>query len=191
MIEAVLCNNPHPNIDYRVLDIEQVACINDFVPDAITAHWCLHWVRDKRALLRLLHSISHSGALLLISTCQQLPDLLADIDVFLRKRLHIDQDSPFFFVTQSEWEDLLQDYGWIVSASIVKDEPHSVTVGPEFLRHWYAASSGAALYSLSPDELPAEVIRELTEFLNERYCSASNTWTFVENALFIVACRDR
>lgn len=185
MIAIAEENSADSKIKYQICDIDCVDVLTGTF-DLVLANYSLHWIKNKELLLNQLKSLTSVESLFLISTCEKLPSLLWDIDEHLRTELNVSVEKPFWYLTKDEWKKIMAEHGWKLMDFDVSQDPHTVVRGQEFLKQWYASSSGKAFYNRNLKMLPFSFTDALMKKLDRIYGVTDEKWEFKEDTLLMV-----
>jgi trans-aconitate methyltransferase len=158
--------------------------------DAILSHWAMHWIADKDQVFSDLDRIVEKDALLFISTCEKLPDILMDIDDYIRKELGITSSShsPFHYLNREEWEAVLQKHGWNIVKTDHFQVGHAVKSAKTYLEHWFTTSTGKFTYNRHLVEINQLSLSDLLMLMERKYGDSDNEGLlFEEDVLFLIA----
>lgn len=193
MLETARSLNAADNIQYLELGAEKLEDLRGQVFDVVVSNFVLHWVADKEKVLTGLSAVTRPGSYLMLGTCEALPSLLADIDVFLREAFHVSADvqPPFYYYTLLEWAHVLARFGWTLEAVSLKRESHYTGDTESFLNHWVTASSQKICYGRWFDDLNVEQKQRLLSVLRDKYkLPQDDSFLFYEQTLLLVARKE-
>lgn len=189
MLETAKAENSHPKLTYMELGAERVGELTQNF-DVVHSNFVLHWVEDKDAVFQGLDKVTHKGSYFVLGTCQALPNLLMDIDVFMRQEFEVaaEAKSPFHYLDLRGWVNLLHKYGWRIEAASVKHDNHYTGDAQEFLEHWVTASSQKICYGHGYNELTSARKKALLTMALEKYAFQNErSFLFQEETLLLVA----
>lgn len=154
MLETARRENADPRILYKELSPEKVGNLG-MVFDVVCSNYALHWIENKQAVMEGLNKVTCKGSYLMMGTCQDLPQILWDVDTFMRREFKIGEDvpAPFHYLDLVDWANLLQKYGWRIEAVHAKHDDHYASNAREYLEHWVAASTQKICYGNWYDDL--------------------------------------
>ncbi|MCB9963629.1 MAG: methyltransferase domain-containing protein [Rhodospirillales bacterium] len=159
--------------------------------DLVLSHWTLHWIQNKTALFKDLERVVEPGSYFVLSSCERLPQILEDIDLYVRSELGISPsgESPFHYQTRSEWEALLKTHGWTIKAAENFTVDHVVRDAKEYLEHWFTTSTGKSTYNRHLVEISDLARSDLVWFMERKYGRGEKSagLQFNEDVVFIVA----
>lgn len=194
MIQIAEESHAHPLVTYKKLMAESLMHLVEEGTepfDAVLSNWALHWVSDKNKMFEAVNKLTKPGSFFMISTCERLPSILTHIDVYIRNEFRISGtgQSPFFYLTAPEWEELLDRHGWRVIGQKVYTTPHEVENAEVYLDHWFTASATKFMYGKHLAELSPLSRNDLVwamerEFPSPRY---EGGLRFTEDVMFMVA----
>lgn len=191
MLETARKENTDPRITYLEMKAEGFDVLGETF-DLAHSNFALHWVKDKAAFFESLNKSVPVGGYLMLGTCQKLPDMLMDIDAFLRKAFGIADsvEGPFHYHDMLGWAEVLRKYGWEIEAAQTKYDQHYTGDAKEFLQHWVSASSQKICYGRWFDDLSDAQKDELLATMLEKYrYEDEESFIFNEQTLLIIAKR--
>ena len=159
--------------------------------DLILSHWTLHWVQDKQALFESLERVIDKESKIVFSTCERLPQILTDLDEYIRVELGISPygESPFHYYDRTQWEDLLKSNGWKIACAESFTVDHMVDDAATYLEHWFTASTGKFTYNRHLVEISELSRKDLVWFMENKYGTGKKEGQlkFTEDVLFVIA----
>ncbi len=197
MLETARRENADPKIAYKELGAEKIGNLGK-VYDVVCANFVLHWVENKTATMEGLNKITRKDSYLMIGTCQDLPQILWDVDAFMRREFKVGADvaAPFHYLDLVGWGNLLQQYGWRIEAAHVKHDDHYASNAREYLEHWVAASTQKICYGNWYDDLSDNqknlMLKEILakyRYHDEKDKDGQSALLFKEETLLLVARR--
>lgn len=197
MISVAREKYAHDKISYHLASAEglmQAVGNLDVNYDLIFMNWSVHWIQNKEKLLSDIDDISTNSPYLAISTCERLPEILMDVDEYVRQVLMLSPSTeyPWFYLDDRGWQSLLQQAGW----RIIKSEPlsvdHYVDDARQYMEHWFAASTSKFLYGRQMEELSDLSFNDLVWFIEQKYPHPEKPGGlyFKEDAIFILAQKE-
>lgn len=194
MIEVAVESYADPRIDYRqgvAADLGKLIGSQAF--DGVILNWSAHWIPQKETLLRDLSGHTRQGSWLMLSTCEELPQLLQHIDGYIRNDYQITAgESPFHYLDKANWHDLLTRHGWTIAAVRAVNIIHEVEDAAKYLDHWFTASAAKFLYGSHIQQLSPDSRTDLITYMKRLFPSSQHPdgLHFTEKALFILATRN-
>ncbi len=159
--------------------------------DMVLAHWVLHWIKDKDSLFSSLERVIDKESLLVFSTCERLPQILVDLDEYVRIELKIPPqgESPYYYLDRAEWENLLQQNNWNIKCIEAFEVTHHVNNAEEYLEHWFTASTAKFTYNRDFAEVSESSRKDMVSFMESKYGSDTKDGglSFTEDVLFVIA----
>ena len=104
MHNQAISQHADPRIEYLQKSAAHISAMKPArrAYDLVLSHWVMHWIKEKETLFRNLERIidDHKKSYLAIATCEALPQILQDIDTYIRYEFDISPmgDSPFFLL---------------------------------------------------------------------------------------------
>jgi len=182
-----------PRIDYQQMGAEDISSLQGKTPDfdAIFSNWAIHWIEDKEKLMSDLDPMTTNAPYLMISTCERLPEILVDIDQYVRAELLMPSNTvyPWYYLTREEWTALLEKHGWTMLEVKNYTTPHYTRDAREYLEHWFAASTAKFLYGRQMEQISDLSLSDLTWFIEQKYGDPNHEGglAFDEDVIFMVA----
>lgn len=195
MISTAKNQYAHPKIEYILLKAENLSALADMnnAFDIVVSNWAVHWIEDKQAMLSHVKNLLKKNGLFFMSTCEKLPEILSDVDTFIRDELkHIKSlINPFHYLKAPQWRALLNEHEYHVICKYKANITHEENNAYHYLKHWFAASTGKFAYSKQIEEFNPLSIDTLLSFIEKKYAHPhkKNTLAFQEDVLFIAARR--
>lgn len=192
MISVARADHANPRVEYKHMAADGLDTLSgDF--DAIISNWVLHWIEDKTRLMTDLANITHKGSVFMFGTCENLPLILQDVDVFIRRELNVQSKgkTPFHYLKAEEWTNLLETHGWKIKKQRAYKTSHFAIDAKGYLEHWFAASTAKFLYGHQMEEISDIVMSDLIWLIEEKYRDPNfkDGLLFHENVVFTVAER--
>ena len=186
----------HPKVSYHQAKAEECAPIIEGIEkpiDMVFANWSLHWVQDKDAFLEALNQKLNASSFFAFSTCEKLPDILTDMDEYVRAELLLPSltEAPWYYLTADEWRILLAKHGWRVMEQRSYETPHFAPDSRSYLEHWFSASTAKFLYGHQMEQISDLSINDMLWFVEQKYADPDNEGglRFIEDVTFCVAQR--
>ena len=189
MLETARRENAHEAIKYLEIAAEKVDSLNQTF-DIIHSNFVLHWVENKDTFFKALDKISQQGTYFMLGTCQNLPSLLLDIDILLRKAFKVPENTPapFHYFDIQQWTEILKRYGWKVEAVSVRYDHHYTGDVEEYVNHWVSASTQKICYGHWFEDMLASDKANMMKFLLDKYqYNDENSFIFHEETLLLIA----
>lgn len=158
--------------------------------NAVISNWAMHWIPDKEKMMADLNALTTPGAVLMLSTCENLPGLLTMVDEYVRNEFKITPgNSPYFYLNAAAWKDLLARHGWKIRVIETNTLWRDVEDTRQYLEHWFTASTTKFLYGKHLVELSPWAHSDLLWVMNRAFPSEIHKegLRFSENALFLTA----
>ncbi len=159
--------------------------------DLLLSHWTLHWVKDKSDLFSSMERVIDKESKLVFSTCERLPQILLDLDEYIRVELGISPygESPFHYYERTQWEGLLKENGWNIKHIENFTVDHEVDDAETYLEHWFTASTGKFTYNRHLVEISELSRNDLVWFMENKYGTGEKArgLKFTEDVLFAIA----
>jgi len=173
-----------PRIQHVFADLEKLNLPTRKI-DLFIANYSLHWIKNKKPLLKAASSGFGEGTFLAVSTCKSLPSMLKVIDDQVRSELKVKVEPPFYYLNSWQWQDLLKVTGWQVISKIQSRDVHRVSASDAFFSEWYAASAGKAFYHTPFENIPKNFFAKLRKTLNDGF--GRRYWEFTEETFLFIA----
>jgi ubiquinone/menaquinone biosynthesis C-methylase UbiE len=191
MYDFALERHDDPRIHYYRLAAKDLSQLDQSFFDGILSHWSVHWIPDKEMMMRDLNQFTSKGCPLMFSTCERLPSILEDIDLYIRSELGITKTgpSPFFYLTKEEWAELLKRHGWRILREEAFTVDHEAKDAKTYLEHWFSTSTGRFLYGKHMVEINQLALSDLIWFMERKYGSnqTQGGLEFTEDVYFLIA----
>jgi trans-aconitate methyltransferase len=160
-------------LDARIARAESLPFDGEF--DAVFSNAALHWVRDARAAIagvrRALRPGGRFAAELGGAGCNA--TIRAALgDALARRGIDADALDPWFFPTDAEYRELLEQAGFAIESIALFPRP---TPLPGALSAWLETFAQSFLAPLAPEERP-RVLAEVEEALRERLFEPEGRW---------------
>lgn len=184
-------------IEYHEMGAEDILSLKDKIPplDAVFSNWAIHWIEDKDKLLSDLEHMTSDAPYLMLSTCERLPEILVDIDQYVRAELLMPQSTayPWHYLTRDEWVALLEKHGWTMTEVKNYTTPHYAPNAREYLEHWFAASTAKFLYGRQMEQISDLSLSDITWFIEQKYGTPNREGglAFEEDVIFMVAQKNK
>lgn len=156
--------------------------------DLVLSHWTLHWIKDKVGLFSSMERVIDKESYLVFSTCERLPQILVDIDEYIRVELGISPqgERPYHYLNRTEWEELLKENKWKLKHVENFEVTHEVENAEEYLEHWFTASTAKFTYNRHLIEVSELSRKDLVWFMENKY-GKDGGLSFTEDVLFVIA----
>ena len=198
MLSVAMSKYADPRIEYHQCAAEGIQSLD--LPhhsfDLFFSNWVVHWIEDKGKMLQDLDQllrvqIPQKNGYFAFSTCERLPNILTDLDHYIRAELMLpaSHSYPWYYLTVEEWQDLLQQHGWRIVAHKAYPADHYVDDAGVYLDHWFAASTAKFLYGQQMEQVSELSISDALWFMEQKYGDSQKPGGlyFQEDVLFVIA----
>ena len=182
-----------PRITYHQMLAEDILKLKEHIPqsDAVFCNWAIHWIKEKEKLFDDLEKMVSDDAYLMLSTCERLPQILVDIDEYVRSELLLPRSAeyPWSYLDAHQWREFLTRHGWKISEIKAYETPHFAEGAETYLEHWFAASTAKFLYGRQMEEFSDLSMADLTWYIDRKYADPDyeGKLSFTEDVVFMIA----
>lgn len=193
MIATAKNQYAHEKIEYIRLKAEDMMTLLDNTDpfDIVVSNWAVHWVEDKNKMMKNIKTLLKKEGLFFMSTCEKLPEILNDIDVFIRDELKHKTTllNPFHYLKSNQWKTLLGESQYDVVCEYKANILHEESDAYGYLKHWFAASTGKFAYNKQIEEFNPLSIDTLLNYIEKKYNHSARKagLAFQENVLFLAS----
>jgi trans-aconitate methyltransferase len=166
-----LAKKNYPHIDFILGDATKLTFNKEF--DVVFSNACFHWIKEQKALLSGIYNALKVGGTLVCEfgfweNCKLMVNSFANVTGI--------KNDKFFYPTEAEYRELLEDAGLNVVSIEDFPRPTPLKDGKDGLRKWYKQFYIAELATASEEEQNAFFEKIERELSKELFDENENSW---------------
>lgn len=144
----------YPELQFFQGDVRNFTLEEDNRVDLLFSNAALHWVRDAEAAVRCMAEAMKPGGRLVVELGgkRNVDTIVRTCQNVLRETKLIDQQSPWYFPSLSEYASLLERYGIEVNLAELYDRPTILEDGEDGMSNWILMFGSHFLEELDSEE---------------------------------------